>query len=108
MRKISVILFLATLAGTCTTFAEQLDNDFNPETVIHDNPSQLQSIPLLQSLKNIKNNQEFRAPYVQDLKNPNAVRSLFVESQNLPMVDIQLTFNAGSARDLEIGQGLYG
>ena len=108
MRKISVILFLATLVGTCTTFAEQLDNDFNPEPVIHDNPNQLQSIPLLQSLKNIKNNQEFRAPYVQDLKNHNAVRSLFVESQNLPMVDIQLTFNAGSARDLEIGQGLYG
>ena len=108
MRKISVILFLATLAGTCTTFAEQLDNDFNPETVIHDNPSQLQSILLLQSLKNINNNQKFHAPYVQDLKNHNAVRSLFVESQDLPMVDIQLTFNAGSARDLEIGQGLYG
>src|SRR5690606_15586709 len=74
----------------------------------NDNPSQLQSIPLLQSLKNINQQQDFQAPYIHDLNNRYKVRTLFVKTQDLPMVDIQLTFNAGSARDQEITKGLYG
>src|SRR5690606_21058629 len=46
--------------------------------------------------------------YIHDLNNRYQVRTLFVETQDLPMVDIQLTFNAGSARDQEITKGLYG
>ena len=71
-------------------------------------PNTLQSIPLLQSLKNLATTTEYQAPYVHELKNRYGVRSLFVESQDLPMVDIQLTFNAGSARDNEIANGLGG
>lgn len=108
MQKNSALLVVATCICTSITFAEQSDRYFSAEADINDNPSQLQSIPLLQSLQNIPSNQEFRAPYVHDLKNRYAVRTLFVESPDLPMVDIQLTFNAGSARDTEIAKGLYG
>jgi hypothetical protein len=72
-----------------------------------DQPTELKSIPLLQSLKNDNKQLQFRAPYVHELKNRYKVRTLFVESQNLPIIDIQLTFNAGSARDEEIAAGLY-
>ncbi|WP_349929610.1 pitrilysin family protein [Acinetobacter sp. A1-4-2] len=77
-------------------------------TLPDDNPTQLKSIPLLQSLKITHPQNQFHAPYVHDLKNTYNVRTLFVESQDLPMVDIQLTFNAGSARDEEIAPGLFG
>jgi len=73
-----------------------------------DHPTDLKSIPLLQSLKNDNNQLQFRSPDVHELKNRYKVRTLFVESQNLPIIDIQLTFNAGSARDEEIAAGLYG
>lgn len=62
----------------------------------------------LDSLKNLGHNTSFHAPFVQDLPNPYGVRSLFVSAPALPILDIQLTFNAGSARDPEIGEGLYG
>ena len=62
----------------------------------------------LNSLKNLRHHSSFHAPFVQDLPNQYAVRTLFVSAPALPIVDIQLTFNAGSARDPEIGQGLYG
>ncbi|MFH7766474.1 insulinase family protein [Acinetobacter sp. BSP-28] len=86
--------------------AAMADIDLN--TLPDDNPTQLKSIPLLQSLKISNPQNQFHAPYVHDLKNKYNVRTLFVESQDLPMVDIQLTFNAGSARDEEIAPGLYG
>ena len=63
-----------------------------PQPNQNDNPSQLQSIPLLQSLKNINQQRDFQAPYIHDLNNRYKVRTLFVETQDLPMVDIQLTF----------------
>ena len=45
---------------------------------------------------------------MHEIKNHRHVRTLFVENPALPMVDIQLTFNAGSARDAEIEKGLFG
>ncbi len=90
------------------TSAVHAENYLDPQPDQNDNPSQLQSIPLLQSLKNLNPQREFQAPYIHDLNNRYQVRTLFVETQDLPMVDIQLTFNAGSARDQEITKGLYG
>ncbi|WP_180090232.1 pitrilysin family protein [Acinetobacter sp. YH12219] len=103
---ITKILSLSLL----TAFGSILHAETYKENVpdLNDNPSQLQSIPMLQSLKNLQIDKDYRAPLVQMLKNRNGVNSLFVESQDLPMVDIQLTFNAGSARDEEVGKGLYG
>ena len=77
-------------------------------TLPDDYSTQLKSIPLLQSLKITHPQNQFHAPYVHELKNRYQIRTLFVESQDLPMVDIQLTFNAGSARDEEIAPGLFG
>ncbi|MFV5491950.1 pitrilysin family protein [Acinetobacter sp. ASP199] len=82
--------------------------DQNTELLPEDNPGQLQAIPLLQSLKNLENERQFQAPYVHELNNRYKVRTLFVETKDLPMVDIQLTFNAGAARDEEIQKGLFG
>ncbi|MHA5056852.1 M16 family metallopeptidase [Acinetobacter schindleri] len=98
-------LLLAALSCTSQVWAESFQNT---EDLSEDNPSQLQSIPLLQSLKNLNNDKQFQAPYVHELNNRFKVRTLFVETKDLPMVDIQLTFNAGSARDEEIQKGLFG
>ncbi len=100
------ILCLSLLAATYPVLHAESYNENSPD--FNDNPSQLQSIPMLQSLKNLQTDKAYRAPHVQVLKNRNGVKTLFVESQGLPMVDIQLTFNAGSARDEEVGKGLFG
>ena len=105
MLQVYPILLICVLSLSTAIHAE---NYLNHQPAQNDNPSQLQSIPLLQSLKNINPQREFQAPYIHDLNNRYKVRTLFVETQDLPMVDIQLTFNAGSARDQEIAKGLYG
>jgi zinc protease len=103
MLKLRPIVLLGSIICAQSTIAEVNLNNMND-----DNPTSLTSIPLLQSLK-INNKQlQFNAPYVHELKNRYKVRSLFVESKALPIVDIQLTFNAGAARDEEIAPGLYG
>ena len=101
----STSLLFALLSCTSLAWAE---SNQNTEDLLEDNPSQLQSIPLLQSLKKLDNEKQFQAPYVHELNNRFKVRTLFVETKDLPMVDIQLTFNAGSARDEEIQKGLFG
>ncbi|WP_425916604.1 insulinase family protein [Acinetobacter sp. TSRC1-2] len=103
MLKLHPLVLLGSIICVQSTLAEVNLNSMGDE-----NPTHLTSIPLLQSLK-INNKQlQFNAPYVHELKNRYKVRTLFVESQDLPMVDIQLTFNAGAARDEEIAPGLYG
>ena len=77
---------------------ESLTPDFSP----------IRSLKNLQSLKNLKARQETQTPFVQELNNALKVRTLFVETHDLPIVDIQLTFNAGSAQDETLGQGLFG
>ncbi|MEQ1446042.1 MULTISPECIES: pitrilysin family protein [Acinetobacter] len=98
-------LLIVALNCASVVWAESVQNT---EVIPEDNPTQLQSIPLLQSLKNLKNERQFHAPYVHELNNRYKVRTLFVETKDLPMVDIQLTFNAGAARDEEIQKGLFG
>lgn len=104
-----LLLALVFSAGLNHAVYASSEEDFlNNEENLDLSPNQLQSIPLLQSLKNLNTATEYQAPYVHELKNRYGVRSLFVESQDLPMVDIQLTFNAGAARDTEIANGLGG
>ena len=67
MLKMPAILLSTLLACNAQSFAEDVDNYLNNAPDISDNPSQLQSIPMLQSLRNLKQ-QESRAPYVHDLK----------------------------------------
>ncbi|OTG63972.1 peptidase M16 [Acinetobacter sp. ANC 3903] len=96
------------LIFSCMSWAQAVMADVDLDTIPDDNPTQLTSILLLQSLKTANKQSQFYAPYVHELKNKYKVRTLFVESADLPMVDVQLTFNAGSARDEEIAPGLYG
>ncbi len=105
MSKVRSLILLTSLSLSSSLWAE---NYLDTQPDLNDNPSQLQAIPLLQSLKNINQKQAFQAPFIHDLKNRYKVRTLFVETRDLPMVDIQLTFNAGSARDQEIAKGLFG
>src|SRR5690606_18039752 len=101
------VLFSAILSSL--SHAEELIEAEPIEQIIEEDPSGLSSIKNLLSLKEItKSSQNYKAPFVQELKNSLNVRTLFVETNDLPMVDIQITFNAGSARDEVIGKGLYG
>lgn len=68
----------------------------------------LKSLTHLASLKKIDHEQTYQAPFVQELNNTLNIRSLFVSTQDLPIVDIQLTFNAGSAQDQRMGAGRFG
>ena len=100
------LLLLITLSCTSLTYAEvELDNRDNDEIM---DDSSLKSYSTLQSLKNLEKKQTYQTPFVQDLKNNLKVRTLFVATQDLPIVDIQLTFNAGSSQDEAIGKGLFG
>lgn len=105
MSKVRSLILLTSLSLSSSLWAE---NYLDPQPDLNDNPCQLQAIPLLHSLKNINQKQAFQAPFIHDLNNRYKVRTLFVETRDLPMVDIQLTFNAGSARDQEIAKGLFG
>lgn len=80
----------------------------NTETEELVDQSSLSSIPRLLSLKNLNNTESYQSPFVQELSNTLNVRTLFVSTQDLPIVDIQVTFNAGSAHDEKIGEGLFG
>ena len=98
-------LLCLTLSTFCTT---NVIAEVSTNSIMTDDPRTLESIASLQSLKQVKTSGLYTAPHVHELKNKYQVRSLFVESAALPMVDIQLTFNAGAARDTEVEKGLYG
>lgn len=94
------LCFMTSFLFSPASFAELIQNTGTT--------NEFSSIAHLQSLKNIQENPHQITPYVHELNNRFHVRSLFVESPTLPIVDIQLTFNAGSSRDSEIGSNLYG
>ena len=81
-----------------STQVEEVDESAQP----------LESLKVLQSLKHLNHQASYQTPVVHDLKNRDHVRTLFVETKDLPIIDIQLTFNAGSAQDESIEKGLFG
>lgn len=104
MKVLKLFTFIGSISFAYSIYANvPLNND-----LLDENPSNLKSIPLLESLKGLHSKLDYQAPFVQELNTSPKVRTLFVESNDLPMVDIQLTFNAGSARDEEIVKGTYG
>ena len=106
MFKPQLLILICSLSYTSALLADiELDNH---ESNIEDLGLPLKSISNLQSLKKLPQLQEYQAPFVQELNNANKVRTLFVSTEDLPIVDIQLTFNAGSARDQSIAQGVSG
>ncbi|CAG69084.1 MULTISPECIES: M16 family metallopeptidase [Acinetobacter] len=98
-------IFLVGLLVSSLSHAEVVEANGNIEL---EDSGHLKSLQQLQSLKHLPQYQNDQTPYVQELKNTLGIRSLFVEAQALPIVDIQLTFNAGAARDQYLGKDLYG
>ena len=86
------------------SFANTLNTDLT--TTVNELP--LSSVSLLQSLRAPTAAQHIKVPVVEELYTAQNVRTLFSQTNHLPMVDIQLTFNAGSARDESIEKGLFG
>ncbi|WP_180064705.1 pitrilysin family protein [Acinetobacter sp. YH12095] len=102
-------LILSTSFSLCSAgFAMETATTAAHDFAETDVSTPLQSLSLLHSLNAVNELVDVRAPQVHELKNHRNVRTLFVENPALPMVDIQLTFNAGSARDAEIEKGLFG
>ena len=100
------LLLIITLSTASLNHAEVEFDDRDTDEMI-DN-TVLKSYSTLQSLKNLEKKQNYQTPFVQDLENNLKVRTLFVSAPDLPIVDIQLTFNAGSSQDEAIGKGLFG
>ena len=102
-------LILSTSFSLCSAgFAMETATTAAHDFAETDVSTPLQSLSLLHSLNAVNELVDVRAPQVYKIKNHRHVRTLFVENPALPMVDIQLTFNAGSARDAEIEKGLFG
>ncbi|XID75783.1 insulinase family protein [Alkanindiges sp. WGS2144] len=66
------------------------------------------SLASLSSLRNIASASGLKTPRVESFQTTTGTPALFVAAPELPIIDIRLTFDAGSARDTELGQGLYG
>ncbi len=68
------------------------------------------SLATLSSLRNIAASGAIaiKTPAIESLSTKTGTPTLFVAAPELPIVDIRLTFDAGSARDSELRDGLYG
>ena len=53
-------------------------------------------------------NSVFASPDIEHWKTANGAKVYFVPSNDIPMVDVRIVFDAGSARDIEIGKNLSG
>lgn len=83
-----------SLMGISSGHAEISEN----HTAAESSNLPLQALTRLSSLTNATQ-QTLRSPNVQSFRTSQGMRVLFVAAQELPMVDIRLTFDAGSARD---------
>lgn len=106
-----ISISLPVALGLCSvhslTHAEvEQDTRDDTDAVISD--TTLKANTTLSSLQNLPKQQQYQAPFVQDLPTTAKIRTLFVSTQDLPIVDIQLTFNAGSSQDEALGKGLFG
>ncbi len=107
MPNLKLLLLISTLLCSSYSIAEfSAEDATEAEPLPTDTP--LKSLNVLESLKNLDQQKNYQAPFVQELNNTQKVRTLFVSTQDLPIVDIQLTFNAGSAQDENIAKGMSG
>lgn len=97
---------LAYIILSSTSYAHA--NTEHSTDVNFDYSKPISSLNILQSLHDVPKHLDFQVPHVQEMFSPEKVRTLFVESHQLPIVDLQLTFDAGSARDESIDKGLFG
>lgn len=89
--------------STCSIANVQATDELSDDQV-----ENLHAIHHLDSLKNLNPTLKYAPPKIESIENPYHVPTLFVASPYLAMVDIQINFNAGSARDHEISNSLTG
>ncbi len=70
--------------------------------------AEITALPHLDSLKNAASTAALKTPQVQAFTTTTGTRVLFVEAPELPIIDLRLVFDAGSARDGELSAGQYG
>ena len=99
-----MVLFSPNLSANIETLSDD-HLEPNPEEI---NPNTLKSLSKLQSLKQLPPAELSPTPFVQELPNALQVRTLFVETHDLPIVDLQLTFHAGSSQDHSLAAGMSG
>jgi len=80
------------------------------ETHASSTPSsaEITALPHLDSLKNASSTAALKTPEVQAFTTSTGTRVLFVAAPELPIIDLRLIFDAGSARDGEQTPGQYG
>lgn len=93
-----------SVTGVSNSYADISDEN---HASAQSNNQPLQALNRLSSL-NTTTQQTLHTPNIQSFRTAQGTRVLFVAAPELPMVDIRLTFDAGSARDQAIGNNLAG
>lgn len=100
---LSIAMAATTISGLATT---QVWAEESHQAEPSDAP--ITSLATLSSLRNITASAAIKTPAIENLPTKTGTPTLFVAAPELPIVDIRLTFDAGSARDSELREGLYG
>ena len=99
--RFSHFVFISSMCISALSHAD--DELVQPE----DLGQPISAVAHLKSLSDIQE-QTFQVPTIHALNNRHGVSSTFVQVNDLPMVDIQLMFDAGAVRDREIDPELSG
>lgn len=101
LKTLTLSLLTISMGTTAIVHAESHSSK-TPST------TEITALKQLDSLKKTENVSQLKTPTVQEFKTQSGTRVLFVEAPELPIVDIQLVFDAGSARDSELKAGQFG
>ncbi len=105
-RSIHTPLVYSLLALSLQLAASQLHAEAHPSSTPEG--AEITALKRLDSLKVTPNLAEIKTPNVEEFRTQSGTRVLFVAAPELPIVDIRLAFDAGSARDGELKAGQYG
>lgn len=105
-----LVLSLLALSVMATTAQAEETHQAEPSN------APITSLTSLSSLRNITasnttnraDSQPLKTPIIEKITTKAGTPTLFVAAPELPIIDIRLTFDAGSARDSELRAGLYG
>lgn len=96
----SLCIVLGLITSNC--FAEE-----SHQAAVTNAP--ITSLAVLSSLRDIPAlSSNIKTPKIESFSTKTGTPALFVAAPELPIVDIRLTFDAGSARDSELRDGLHG
>lgn len=106
--KLFTVSLLATGVATLPQLAQaESHSSFAKSDAVTSVDAANASLPLLQSLQNAEEI-ELTLPTIEHFKTKSGVPVAFVRATTLPIVDVSIQFNAGSARDADIRPKAYG